>query len=186
MGWSGCPSGFTVQNGSGVKGFITAAHCGNILSWNGVNLPFVAQISGANSDSQWHTTASYTAIPAFFYQGTSSRWVTASTTWNNIVVGSFACKNGPATGYTCGTIDSKSYSPSWLAGHANAVFVRVGNCDVNMVSEGDSGGPVFYGFTAYGITSGKEVDIFCGFRNKLIFNAANHATVPLGLSVLLH
>jgi hypothetical protein len=55
-----------------------------------------------------------------------------------------------------------------------------------MVLGGDSGGPVFYQNTAYGITSGYEDDILCGGRNTLVFTSMGFATYHYDLKVLLH
>ncbi|MES2209178.1 MAG: S1 family peptidase [Chloroflexota bacterium] len=187
IGWSGCPSGFTVkqQISLPVYGFITAGHCGNTSSYQGITFGFAGECLIHSCDSQWFVTAPATVTAQFVWNAGQLFWVTGTKTLSNITIGSLVCKYGPVTGYTCGTVQSKSFKPSWVP-QAYPTFVKVGNCNANLVSPGDSGGPVFNGGTAYGIVSGYEIDIFCNSVNKLIFTALDQATVPLNVAVLVH
>jgi hypothetical protein len=191
-GWSGCPSGFTVQQRVGgpddfIYGFVSAGHCGTTMSYLGVGLPFVASCFTGGCDSQWHTEATFTAQPSFYWTGGLRRNVTSTTTWLAIVVGGTVCHYGPVTGYGCGTVNTKSLAPNYVP-HPHAVFVKAGNnCSSDLVQPGDSGGPIFYGNTAYGIMSRYYTDIFCLSHTQMIFDAIDLATNPYsGVSVMLY
>jgi hypothetical protein len=189
LGWSGCPSGFIVRILEGAPphytyGYVSAGHCGNIHSYQGVNLPFRNQCVHDNCDSQWHTLATFSPVPEFVYQSNQARrQVRGTISRANLVVGSLVCKYGPVTLYTCGDVKTKTWTPNWIES-PNPTFIRAqGACSVKMVEQGDSGGPVFNGNYAIGITSGYFQDIVC--EKQLVFNSIDMAAGPLGVSVWL-
>ena len=87
-----------------------------------------------------------------------------------MVVGDPVCKYGRTTGYTCGTIESKTYDPDGSETQFAATFIYVDGGDVNLSEPGDSGGPWFYGTSAYGIHHG-------GLGNDSVFMAQNYMRV---------
>ena len=188
-GWSGCPSGFTVrQAGSATDGFITAGHCGNTLSYLGTNLPYVIEWLQTDSDSQWHRAPGFTVQPAFIYtQSQLWRYVDAVKSRTGTLLGQSVCKYGPASFQTCGWVESKTIAPFWVPNASNT-FIRAkkSNCEVHMVSDNDSGGPVFWGGGAYGIVSGKELDIFCSNQRMLIYTGSLEATYHFNVSIKVH
>jgi len=185
--WSGCPSGFTVRKtGTTTDGFFTAGHCGNVLSYQGVNLPFQGDWFSGNSDSQWHTAPGFTVTDTFQYSNAGyQRYVESERFWDQIVAGEQVCKYGPAGGYGCGTVETRYLAPSYIP-NATATYVRVKNCDYDLAIPGDSGGPVFSYTRAYGLVSGYEDDIFCGLRNMLIFSSQDFAYYHFPVRIKVH
>jgi len=138
------------------------------------------------TDAQWHSTPGFTDQPAFiFNEYQQRRDVLSLANTPEIVIGMTLCKYGPAGGYDCGTVDSKTVRPSYIP-NASATYVRVGNCSVDMTLPGDSGGPVFYGTKAFGIISGYEDDLnpFCWLKNKMIFGALGYISYSLNVMPL--
>lgn len=85
-----------------------------------------------------------------FFDGYNNKTVSGTLHRNYQSIGTHACKYGNSTERTCGQISDKDLRP---VGSYFATWMRVHNPNESMGSEGDSGGPVFYGQTAYGTTS---------------------------------
>lgn len=189
LNWSGCPSAFIVRRledqGQYTYGYLSAGHCGNTMSYQGVNLPYMGQCWGGSCDSQWHLVATFTPVPEFvFTENQSRRQVWATVTRASLLIGQTACKYGPVTGYDCGNVESKSYRPPQNeVPNATSTFIRVKACNWDMVALGDSGGPAFYGNDALGVTSGWFADVTCSQHKQLIFGSIDLSANPLGVSV---
>lgn len=145
-----CTSGFVVyKTGLGntaTRYILTAGHCPNSLTYNGIALPFVGEKYAAYDvyDYQWHTRGTYVQPTNEIYEGLSAnRKITAIWPMSNMNVGDYICKWGAVTGFTCGTISSLNYNSLGSGG-----FVRVDGGGVDLSSPGDSGGPWYY--DAYG------------------------------------
>ncbi len=151
---STCTGAFTVRSSAGQHGLLTAAHCGNAQSFSGVSLPFRAEDQSGNQDVQWHSATCGMPVADDFDSGIGIRDVTGIQTRANQAIGSYVCKHGMTTGYTCGYIESKTYAPSYVSSAAST-FVRVDGRTVNLSSPGDSGGPWFVETLAYGTHSGE-------------------------------
>lgn len=108
-----------------------------------------------------------------------------------MVVGESVCKYGVTTSYGCGTIDIKDFrpnpfDPNWVS-NPSFTFIRAQNCLADLSQPGDSGGPIFWSNTAFGVMSGREVDIFCSNHTKMIFTAMDLAVSHFpALSVKVH
>ncbi len=138
-------------------------------------------MTSGNVDAQWHTTGSLSALPQFKCGSACLRPVQSLKSYNATVVGQSVCKYGVTSGYTCGTVEMKTYQPSWIT-NANPVFVLVVNCGADIVDGGDSGGPVFYNYTAYGIVSGSSWGGVGCWADKLIYNSLTHFSSALSIS----
>jgi secreted trypsin-like serine protease len=69
-------------------------------------------------------------------------------------------------------------------GPFSAKWIEVEACgEDDLAAAGDSGGPVFFGNTAIGITSFDEGDFFC--PNKMLFNSITQVQNALGVHILL-
>ena len=169
-----CTLGFSVRNGSGTRGVTTAAHCGNSQSWSGGSLTFRGEAYRDSFDVQWHTSPGDT-VTNQFDSGTGIRNCTGTRSRSAQSVGDFVCKNGRTTGYTCGTIQSTRFAPSYVPS-VDATFVFVDGGSTNLSSGGDSGGPWFNGSTAFGIHSG-------GAGNDSVYMPINYVS-GIGVSVL--
>lgn len=138
-----CTSGFYVKNSAGTRGISTAGHCPNSQSYSGT-LTFQSEYDSGAYDVQWHTQtgATYSNI---IKEGSSTRAITATKAVGSQVSGEWVCKQGMATGNTCGTLSSTSY-----CFETTCTWVYVDGGSVNLSEGGDSGGPWYSGNTAYG------------------------------------
>lgn len=156
---STCTSGFVVANSAGTRGILTAAHCGNTQSYSdfdgtSTTTTFISEILDADQDVQWHTTPQ-SEVPEFYADlTTSARVLTGRRLYSSTSVGNTVCHRGITSGYSCGSVDSVTYQPTY----ANAcgtvacasTYIRVSGPNL-ACSGGDSGGPWFNGQTAFGI-----------------------------------
>jgi streptogrisin C len=162
---SNCTAGFVVRHPlSGTRGYITAGHCPNdqtYFEFGGVSYStaFVDEIQDADQDVQWHTTP-HIELPRFYASSTTSdRPLNSRRTRSEQSVGGYVCHRGKTTGYSCGTIQTKTFAPTY----ANAcpgttcspVWIRVSGSNLKCFP-GDSGGPWFLVYTAYGIYKGQS------------------------------
>ena len=166
-----CTSGFAaVTRDTRVYGILTAGHCSNSQSMQGVSLPWVKGYESRRADAQFHRipTGSGHALHDDYVCNTSGWWhavcdVSGDTTRSSMQE-SYACHTGSNTGTTCGTVTDISYRP--IAGDAcrygsetgrkiacSSVFVNVEGPSLYSCA-GDSGGPWFNLGTAYGIHMG--------------------------------
>lgn len=154
-----CSGGFTVRStDSTVLGISTAGHCENVQLFQNLALPFVAEFYYDAADVQWHSACGYIDVSNEFNSGLGYRACTGQRLRSQQAIGTYVCKNGNATGRTCGYIQSKTYNPSYIPGNGEDSFIRVNGYGANLVSPGDSGSPWFMENLAYGITSGRISD----------------------------
>jgi len=153
-----CTSGFVVANSAGTRGVTTAAHCPSAQTYyefGGTSYPatFVAERYDADEDVQWHTT-SHDHYPEFYADlTTTARVLTGRRLRSSTAVGNTVCHRGMTSGYSCGSVESTTYQPTF-AGACNGVacaptFIKVSGPDLRCAG-GDSGGPWFNGQTAFG------------------------------------
>jgi hypothetical protein len=73
------------------------------------------------------------------------------------------CKYGVQTGGDCGTVVTKTFKPhdDWGVANPTASYGQLKNCDADMSTPGDSGGPVYHAGRAVGMTTAWYHDIFC-------------------------
>jgi streptogrisin C len=182
---STCTGGFVVKlNGSSTKGISTAGHCSDSQAFGGVTLPFQAGSDRGYVDVQWHKTPGLTALPKFKV-GSNTRNVQSVFTSTSYAVGQTLCKQGNATGYTCGEVRSTSQCPTWIT-NCYPVFLRIVNCSqANMSDHGDSGGPVFIGTAAAGLVSGFTADVECITKHSLVASKIYLDMSAMGTSVVV-
>ena len=162
---STCTSGFVVRHPTtGTRGYITAGHCGDNQTYSefgGVSYAttFIDEIRDADQDVQWHTTP-HIELPEFYASSTTSaRPLTSRRTRSQQSVGGYVCHRGKTTGYSCGNIDSKTFAPTYTNAcpgtTCSSVWVRVSGDNLKCFP-GDSGGPWFLVYSAYGIYKGQS------------------------------
>lgn len=181
---STCTAGFTVRNSAGTRGILTAGHCNNtqsITRSNGTSTP-LTYVSGSivgSNDQQWATSTDL-ELGRFNvdFNYSTYRTVAATKSRTNQPLGASVCKFGKVIGYKCGTITDRYMAPGYLDNPENT-FMRLDSGANVCSSNGDSGGPVFYSSTAYGIISG---GVGAGSNVDCIYMAINY-TSNLGLSV---
>ena len=169
-----CTSGFAARyRRTGDYGIITAGHCRNSLSLNGVNLPWVAGYKNISADAQFHRVPEGSGhelrstfecnVPA--PRGTCD---VASEKPRYRMAGNYVCHTGKNSGLSCGTVTSIHYQPvrssdpdaqppctssTGVELTCNAVFVRVHGASLKSC-KGDSGGPWYNRSIAFGIHKG--------------------------------
>ncbi|MEM7049847.1 MAG: S1 family peptidase [Acidobacteriota bacterium] len=149
-----CTMGFSVRDAGGATGVLTAGHCGNTQSHGGRNLPFQGECFSGSEDVQWHDdTVHHFPLP-WMKAGSGSRTVNSTRTRTAQAIGTWVCKHGKTTGFTCASITSISFRPNTsIQPGANATFVRVSGSGT-LASGGDSGAPYYAGNEAYGVLKG--------------------------------
>lgn len=154
-----CTGGFTVRStDSTVLGVSTAGHCGNTQLFQGMALPLVAEYFYDAGDIQWHSACGYTDVTNEFNSGLGYRACTGQRLRSQQTIGTYVCKNGNATGRTCGYIQSKTYNPSYIPGNGEDSYIRVNGYGAILSAPGDSGAPWFVDNLAYGSNSGSASD----------------------------
>ena len=153
-----CTSGFLVSDGTRT-GITTAAHCLDNLDYidpqrQSTPLTFVGQWGWGYHDVQIHA-GPLPARPLFFADTarTLARPSEAQRTKSSTRAGDFVCHRGESTGYSCAEVTLLDFSPSGelCGGFCLPTWVAVAG---PTCKQGDSGGPVFSGTTAFGIVKG--------------------------------
>ncbi len=171
----GCTTGFGTKTTGLVRGISTAGHCGNKLFDDGISLTFKAEHEGTYGDFQWHTgTGTHTDD---FYAGSDSgneedrrdlAFVAAPT------VGQTLCRNGTISYKDCQKVRKLNVCSGQ---HCNLVQM-----EQHLSASGDSGGPVYLNYTAYGIHRGWMYDPFWPFKRE-VFSRADLIDEALGISI---
>jgi hypothetical protein len=175
-------SGFAVhKNGTTTDGIVTAGHLSNSLSYNGQALSYQSGIYSGSVDAQWMTTPNLTDDNLIYFGG-GTEYITARKSYSQQVVGGSVCKYGQTGGYDCGTIESKTWAPSYIP-NVMPLYVLVIDCGNDMSDPGDSGGPVFWASTAYGIVEGSVWGGIGCWEDKLVYNSVTHFQDGLGVTV---
>lgn len=162
--WKYCTGGFPIKrNGGSELGVLTAGHCGGTGNYDGVGDMFLSPVSGSQAttttypggDFRWNHSkvmlSGYTDV-----RGGAPhlrQFATAATRG----LGDTLCGSGVTTGYKC---DLVSYSGvlayiSAVPGGSGDYQIGPLRCtDTHVTGGGDSGGPWFLNYVAYGIHSG--------------------------------
>ncbi|MCY7398873.1 MAG: S1 family peptidase [Sphingomonas bacterium] len=153
-----CTTGFAVTDGTR-SGIATAAHCPDEVVYQDpdggtVPLAFAGQWGARTQDVQ--VNVSTVAQQPLFYadrRAGSLRTLAGSRSRLSTRAGEWLCHYGESSGYSCAEVELTQFAPpGLLCGGACAptwVSVRTSDC-----RSGDSGGPVFSGDIAFGITKG--------------------------------
>jgi len=153
-----CTTGFAVSDGV-QNGIVTAAHCPDVLTYQDpeggtIPLQFVGQWGARTQDVQVHV-APGGQRPLFYAdrrQG-ALRMLAGARSRLSTRAGEWVCHYGESSGYSCAEVELTQFAPPGsLCGGACAptwITVRTSDC-----KSGDSGGPVFLGDVAFGITKG--------------------------------
>jgi streptogrisin D len=154
-GGSRCSAGFNTRNGSGRNHVLTAGHCtdlgGTWRTSGGQTIGPVAASSFPGNDYGAIRISNPAALDprgGVLYFG-SFRDITGA---SRVPVGSSACKTGSTTGTTCGTVQAYNVTVNYAEGTVRGL-TRTNIC----TQPGDSGGPMFAGSRAQGITSGGTI-----------------------------
>jgi hypothetical protein len=150
-----CTTGFVVTDGAR-DGIVTAAHCPDQVVYHGegdtrLPLQLVGSWGSQFQDVQVHVGAE--AQGPVFRGSDALRPQTGQRQRARTRAGETVCHRGESSGYSCSEVDLVDYAPPGaLCGglcHPTWVTVTGPAC-----KNGDSGGPVFLGATAFGILKG--------------------------------
>ena len=153
-----CTTGFAVTDGTR-SGIVTAAHCPDQLVYHypeGGTTPlgFAGQWGARTQDVQVHVGPAGQK-PLFYADRRSGalRTLKGARSRLSTRAGEWLCHYGESSGYSCAEVELTMFAPpGLLCGGACAptwVTLRTNDC-----RSGDSGGPVFSGDIAFGITKG--------------------------------
>lgn len=160
LGGGRCSAGFNLRDGSG-RGFVLiAGHCGTTgTSVSGHDGNYIGPIV-ASYFPTWDDAIIRNDNSGYWVQGA---WVDTApsegssvitiTGYSDAPVGTFMCKSGSTTGYTCGTITGKDQTVSYGGTQTVYGLTRHSAC----VEQGDSGGSNFTGNSAEGVSSGAQL-----------------------------
>ncbi len=172
--WS-CTSGFGTKTSSGVRGIATAGHCNNNSQTDdGDNLTFKAEHESTHGDFQWHTGPD--AEGDDFYAGDLSVLETDRRDVSSIgspVVGQALCRNGKTSYQDCQEVRKLNVCKGSICN-----LVQMGE---HLSADGDSGGPVYWVYTAYGIHHGAMYDPWPFSRE--VFSRADRIDDALGINI---
>ena len=181
-GGSRCSAGFNTRSGSGRNYVLTAGHCtdlgGTWTTSSGQTIGPVAASSFPGNDYgaiRISSPASLDPRGGVLHYG-AFRDITGA---SRVPVGSSACKTGSTTGTTCGTVQAYNVTVNYAEG---TVF---GLTRTNICTQpGDSGGPMYAGSLAQGITSGGSIGGCGQFGFRSFFQPADEALSVYGLTLL--
>jgi len=170
---STCTVGFsTSADGAsgGNRGIATADHCDDTQVYDG-RLPLefqYAHTSGTWGDVQWHKGSEY-EYDDFYADVGDLRDVSER---GFAVEGKDLCKNGKSTRKTCDKV--------YQLNHCRNDYCHLTAMHNRYASGGDSGGPWFWGNTAYGIHSGYK---WWNFKDRDLFTPTDYLSNALGIHV---
>lgn len=175
-----CSLGFNVRSGSTYY-FLTAGHCGNIAStWysNSSHTTVLGNTVGSSFPGNDYAIVQYTNS-AISHPGTvdlyngSSQDITSAA---NAFVGEAVKRSGSTTGVHSGTVSATNATVNYAEGTVTGLI------KTNVCAEGgDSGGPLFDGSKAIGLTSGGSGN--CSSGGTTYFQPVTEALSVYGVSV---
>jgi len=169
-----CSLGFNVVSGSTYY-FLTAGHCGNIAStWyaDSGHTSVLGTTAGSSFPNNDYAFVRYTGS-ASHPGAVGSQDITSAA---NAFVGESACRRGSTTGIHCGSVTGLNATVNYAEG---TVF---GMIQTNICAEGgDSGGSLYSGSTALGLTSGGSGN--CSSGGTTFFQPVTEALSVYGVSV---
>jgi streptogrisin D len=170
-----CSLGFNVQNSAGQFFFLTAGHCGNIASSWYSNSSHTTLIGTRRSSSfPGNDYSIITYASGVSHPGTvGSQDITRSA---NATVGQTVTRRGSTTGVHSGTVTATNATVTYPEGTVTGL-IRTTVC----AEPGDSGGPLYAGSTALGLTSGGSGN--CSSGGTTFFQPVTEPLSVFGVSV---
>jgi streptogrisin D len=169
-----CSLGFNVRSGSGAYYFLTAGHCTNIgYTWTLANGTVVGTRAGTSFPGNDYGIVRYTNTSIShpgsvnLYNGSTQDITHAA----NAFVGESVCRSGSTTGVHCGSVNATNATVNYAQGTVTGL-IRTNVC----AEPGDSGGSLFDGTAAVGLTSGGSGN--CSSGGTTFFQPV---TEPLGV-----
>jgi streptogrisin D len=175
-----CSLGFNVRNSAGTYYFLTAGHCGNIASsWysNSSHTTLIGTRRGSSFPGNDYSIFTYASGISHsgvvdLYNGTNQDITSAG----NAVVGQSVRRSGSTSGVHSGTVTALNQTVNYAEGTVTGL-IRTTVC----AEPGDSGGPLFAGTTALGLTSGGSGN--CSSGGTTFFQPVTEPLSVYGVSV---
>ena len=174
-----CSLGFNVRTGT-TYFFLTAGHCGNAAStWyaNSARTQVLGNTAGSSFPGNDYAIVRYTSSVSHpgnvnLYNGSTQDITSAGTP----VVGQTVRRSGSTTGVRSGTVTGLNATVRYAEGTVTGL-IRTTEC----AQGGDSGGSLFFGSTAYGLTSGGSGN--CSTGGTTFFQPVTEALSVYGVNV---
>lgn len=171
-----CSLGFNVHDSNGNPAMITAGHCGVATTdwWaDSGNAQHIATTQQANFPGTDYSWAAYDAgVDAPSAVNTGQQITSAG----DATVGEFVTRSGSTSGVHTGTVTGLNATVNYQEGSVSGLI------DTNVCAEpGDSGGALFDGPTALGLTSGGSGD--CTSGGETFFQPVPAALSAYGLTL---
>ncbi|SCF05823.1 streptogrisin D [Micromonospora haikouensis] len=176
-----CSLGFNVRNSAGTTFFLTAGHCTNIAStWysNSAQTSVLGTRTGTSFPGNdygivRHSNSANATGNVSLYNGTY-RDVTGAA---NAFVGQSVQRSGSTTGVHSGTVGALNATVNYAEGSVSGL-IRTNVC----AEPGDSGGSLFSGSSAIGLTSGGNGN--CTRGGTTYFQPVTEALSVYGVSII--
>ncbi|MEW2357090.1 S1 family peptidase [Spirillospora sp. NPDC029432] len=179
-GGSRCSLGFNVRNSAGQQFFLTAGHCTNIgATWyaNSSGSTVLGTRAGSSFPGNDYGIVRYTnttiSKPGDVYLYSGSQDIASA---RNAVVGETARRSGSTTGVRSGQVTALNQTVRYPQGTVSGL-IRTTIC----AQGGDSGGSLFAGSAALGLTSGGSGN--CTTGGTTFFQPVTEALSAYGVSV---
>ncbi|HLL68914.1 MAG TPA: S1 family peptidase [Micromonosporaceae bacterium] len=175
-GSSRCSLGFNVRRGEAYA-FLTAGHCGSVNSvWYATSrqTSLLGTMSGSSFPGNDYAIVNYSANSTVPRSGTvGSQEITGA---GNPTVGMTVSRRGSTTGTHSGRVTALNATVNYAQGTVRGL-IRTTVC----AEPGDSGGSLYAGTTAYGLTSGGSGN--CRTGGTTFFQPVTEALAAYGASV---
>jgi streptogrisin D len=170
-----CSLGFNVRSGSTYY-FLTAGHCGNVAStWysNSGHSTILGTNAGSSFPGNDYAIVQYTNSTVTVDGSVGSQDITSAATPS---VGQTVYRRGSTTGIHSGTVTALNATVNYSEGTVSGL-IRTTVC----AEQGDSGGALYSGTVAYGLTSGGSGN--CSSGGVTYFQPVTEALSAYGVSV---
>ncbi|MER7520610.1 S1 family peptidase [Streptomyces sp. NPDC126499] len=172
-----CSLGFNVRNSAGADYFLTAGHCTDGAgTWyaNSGRTTVLGSTSGSSFPTNDYGIVRYTNTSIAKPGTVGSVDITRAA---DPTVGQSACRRGSTTGTHCGSVTGLNATVNYGGGDIVYGMIRTNIC----AEPGDSGGALYSGSTALGLTSGGSGN--CSSGGTTFFQPVTEALRAYGLSV---
>jgi streptogrisin D len=173
-----CSLGFNVRNSAGTFFFLTAGHCGNIAATWFSNSAHTATLGTTVSSSFPGNDYAIVRYSSTVHPGNVDLYGSTQdiTTSANAFVGESVRRSGSTTHVHTGTVQATNATVNYPQGTVTGL-IRTNVC----AEGGDSGGSLFAGSTALGLTSGGSGN--CTSGGTTFFQPVTEALSVFGVSV---
>ncbi|MFF5453559.1 S1 family peptidase [Streptomyces sp. NPDC012950] len=175
-GWR-CSLGFNVRDGAGNYFFLTAGHCTDgARTWyaNSAKTTVLGTTAGSSFPGNDYGLVRYTNASIAKPGTVGSVDITSA---GNATVGLSVTRRGSTTGIHSGTVTGLNATVNYGGGDIVSGLIRTNVC----AEPGDSGGPLYSGSRAIGLTSGGSGN--CSSGGTTFFQPVTEALSAYGVSV---